>query len=156
MFSLITSTLLQLREIFVSTKYYFKDERTCTNKSFVLHTCIWVNDPCPFKWNVSSAPNSRSELLPSKSCGEVSDSSSAKIKVEANDWLVNFNCLMGKEHNLNFNQSNVWFTWKFKWVIYHFDFFLSVYLVGLLFLFLLIFFHSFEDCIWEICIRIFL
>jgi hypothetical protein len=41
-------------------------------------TCIWVKEFCPLKWAISSRPSSKSELLPSKSCGLLSESSSAK------------------------------------------------------------------------------
>lgn len=41
-------------------------------------TCIWVKElEFPLKWNVSSLPHSKSELFPSTSRGDVSDSSSA-------------------------------------------------------------------------------
>lgn len=41
--------------------------------------CICVNELCPLNFKKSSLPSSRSELLPSKSCGLLSDSSSAKM-----------------------------------------------------------------------------
>lgn len=76
-------------------------------------TCICVKELCPLNCVITSSPSSRSELLPSKSCGLLSDSSSAKkiiwrfiTQTDSSEW--------------NSENCAILITRKFKWIVYHF------------------------------------
>lgn len=77
-------------------------------------TCICVKELCPFRLLISSIPSSKSELLPSKSCGLLSDSSSAKKISDEKLIIVEITAAAGKQKNFAFL-----ITRKFKWIVYH-------------------------------------